>query len=478
MTAQCATHCPPRGRRIALILGIALFLTSAGSSLAAEIDGCVVAPTDGLGHEVLVGFEATASSDWVELGEDLLLCGSSQSIARDLGQLADRTEARGEFHEPPRLFDGPRQDLILVEGYRSADSSNPTEVVAQGGRLAVVRRSTADLYTDLPLGHGHTTAREIPWNRVLVRLGENLAPRYPRRELASPRIQGLVTSIDGPRWLADVATLSSWSRHSTRSGTEIALARDWIYDQLEALPGFTVELDPFQLGASTIHNIIGTLTGSTRPEEIVVVGGHYDATSQSGTLSPGAEDNASGCAGVIELARAFSSHPPPVTMLFVCYSGEEQGLNGSEHQVDELQASGDDERVIHMLNMDMIGYTADADLDCLLETEDEFADLLTPYAEAAAAHTTLRIVTSLFAFGSDHVPFIDAGMPGLLTIENDWDQYPDYHSSGDVIANVDLDMGYQTLRMNVAALATLMDFDQSLFSDGFESGDATAWTQP
>lgn len=479
MTTEHLSSLKSRAGWTALLLCTALVLTLPGESLASEADRCVVVSTVGFGHDGLTVFEATTTSRWVELGGDLLLCGSSRSVAGDLVQVAAKAEASAGFHFQWRSFEGPPQDLLLVQGFRKVGSSNPTEVVARGGRLAIVRRSTADLYSDLPLGHGHTTAREIPWNRVLVRLGENLAPRDRRSGPASPVVQGLIASIDGPRWLADVATLSAWSRHSTRSGTQIELARDWIEDQLGALPGFSVELDPFQLGSSTIHNVIGTLAGSTRPDEIVVVGGHYDATSEPDSLSPGAEDNATGCAGVIELARAFSSHPPPVTMLFVCYSGEEQGLNGSEHQVAELQASGDDDRVIHMLNMDMIGYTADADLDCLLETEDEFADLLVPYAAAAAQHTTLRIETSLFAFGSDHVPFLDAGMSALLTIENDWDEYPQYHSSGDVVANVDLEMGYQTLRMNVAALAAIMDFDESLlFSDGFESGDATAWTQP
>ena len=160
---------------------------------------------------------------------------------------------------------------------------------------------------------------------------------------------------------------------------------------------------------------------------------------------------------------------PPSTMRFVCYSGEEQGLRGSQHQVGDLIASGEDDRVVHMLNMDMIGYTGDAELDCLLETEDEFAYLLDAYADAAARYTTLSIATSLFAFGSDHVPFIDAGMPALLTIENDWDSYPHYHRSTDVAANVSLDMGYQTLRMNVATLADLMGVDSArLFASGFE----------
>jgi hypothetical protein len=68
-------------------------------------------------------------------------------------------------------------------------------------------------------------------------------------------------------------------------------------------------------------------------------------------------------------------------------------------------------------------------------------------------------------------------MPALLVIENDWDSYPAYHRIDDVPANVDLAMGGETLRMNVATMALLAGAAGSseIFSDGFESGDTGAW---
>ena len=436
-----------------------------GTGWADSTNLCHTVNIVGSGYSELSPIERALQLSWVELGDELLVCGEPSRVRAVTASLDVLRSSRG-----------PLADLILVQGYRHrvVDSDGQpvsTEVLAAGGRLAVVRRSTADLYSRLPTGHGHTVVQEVPWNRVLVRRGDN---RNLSRLGAGthPLVTSLVEAVDGTRWRADVTTLSAWDRYSFR--TEIVTARDWIQNQFVGLPGMSVELDPFQLSGSTLDNVVGTLTGNLRPEDLIVVGGHYDATSPSAP-SPGAEDNASGCAGVIELARVFAAYPPPATMIFVCYSGEEQGLHGSKHQVADFIASGDDDRIVTMLDMDMIGYTADADLDCLLETAPEFAALLDPYANAAANYTTLRIVTTLNPFGSDHMPFINNGIPALLTIENDYSSYPDYHSSNDVDANVSLEMGYQTLRMNAGALGEIMGIGASLFADGFESGDLTGW---
>lgn len=422
---------------------------------------------DGLGYERLAETQSHPEVRWVELGTELLLCGGAESVYR----ASDGLRVLREIAVEPN-------DLVLMQGFRRS-LHDGRDVLASGGRFAVVIRNAPRIDDqadgDTHFGHAHSTTLGVPWSRVVVRLDVNRPPRSERTagspQVRSHQVDNLVTSIDGARWLSDVGTLATWDRHSLRSG--IAGARDWIQAQFFAMPGMSVQLDPFLLSGVTIHNVIATLPGSTRPDEIVIVGGHYDAIG--GTFSPGAEDNASGCAGVIEIARVFAARPPPATMVFVCYSGEEQGLRGSQHQVGDLIASGDDERVVHMLNMDMIGYTGDAELDCLLETENPFAGLLDIYADAAAQYTTLSIATSLFAFGSDHVPFLDAGLPALLTIENDWDSYPAYHQSDDVAANVDLDMGTQILRMNVAALAAIMGVGgEEVFANGFEASTVPA----
>jgi len=285
-----------------------------------------------------------------------------------------------------------------------------------------------------------------------------------------------VDQVNGNRWFDDVVSLASYNRYT--HSPDILNARDWLVSEFQALPNLTVTTQSFMVSGTTAYNVVATLEGARGADQWYVIGGHYDSTSQNPSVAaPGAEDNASGCAGVLEMARIFTTIQPEATVLFICYSGEEQGLWGSEAHVAELTASGDLSKVQAMLDMDMIGYTSDTDLDCLLETEDFAQSLLDPFIDAAADYTQLRIVTTLFAWGSDHVPYLDAGIPALLTIENDWSEYPDYHRTTDLPANLTIDMAAEILKMNVGALAGLIGADSSrLFADGFESGDLTAWS--
>jgi Zn-dependent M28 family amino/carboxypeptidase len=112
----------------------------------------------------------------------------------------------------------------------------------------------------------------------------------------------------------------------------------------------------------TVHNVVGYLPGETG--EYVVVGAHYDhlglggahslAPSMTGTIHPGADDNASGTAGVIELARWFAKQPKQKRgILFLTFAGEEEGLLGSAYYVGhpDLPLA----QAVAMINMDMIG---------------------------------------------------------------------------------------------------------------------------
>jgi Zn-dependent M28 family amino/carboxypeptidase len=288
-------------------------------------------------------------------------------------------------------------------------------------------------------------------------------------------IDALVGDVDPQRWFDDIVTLASFNRYTY--GAEIDLARDWLVQQFETLEGVDVTTPSFPVGDVTAYNVVATLPGTIRPDDWYIIGGHYDATSEDPyAAAPGAEDNASGCAGVLEMARILTHYPQEGTLIFICYSGEEQGLYGSDDHAGDLVAEGHADKVQVMLDMDMIGYTSDEDLDCLLETEPFAEYLLDLFADAAEQYTSLRILTSTFAFGSDHVPYLERGMPALLTIENDWYEYPDYHRTTDLPENIDLDMGGEILRMNVAAVAQLIGSDPgAIFWDGFESGDVSAW---
>lgn len=109
--------------------------------------------------------------------------------------------------------------------------------------------------------------------------------------------------------------------------------------------------------ATVISNIIATLQGSTEPNRVYVVSGHYDSrvTDVLNFIddSPGADDDGSGVAVSMELARIMATHKPAATIVFAAVAGEEQGLFGSDFQAQQLLEAGAD--VQGMLDNDIVG---------------------------------------------------------------------------------------------------------------------------
>lgn len=414
------------------------------------------------------GFAALEASPelawWIELGPRLVACGAD----------AARRAADERLPVSPLGLVNPDQ-LWLARGL------DQPELVASGFRVLAAERG----YTVLeavaaerpPLLAEHCRhqqlARLLPDTVVLRRIAG-------AAKAVDPAIQAIVDQLDGDRWFADVTTLQEWDRYSYRS--EVLTARDWIAAELGALPGLVVSTPSFSLPLNTGFNVIAVLTGTTRPEDIYVVGGHYDATSSScGSSNPahGAEDNGTGAAGVLELARVLTANPPAATVVFVAFGGEEQGLFGSEDYVADLTAAGQIGQVQGAVIMDMIGYSEDATLDVLLETEALATTQLNLMAQAAVDYTDLVVHESLFAWGSDHVPFLDANRPAVLTIDDDWDLYPYYHCTTDTIDKLaGPAMGTAILKMNAAALAEMAGAaaPATIFADGFESGNVSSWS--
>jgi len=248
-------------------------------------------------------------------------------------------------------------------------------------------------------------------------------------------------------------------------GTGIVSAQAWIIAQLEAIhkenSNLTITTQLFPVGSTPAYNIIATLHGYRDPENWVIIGGHYDSTSQStSTAAPGAEDNASGAAGVLEMVRAFASKPPPSTAIFVFFSGEEQGLYGSNYHSTQLVNEGNARKVRHVHIMDMIAYKAasNPNYEVLIETYPQFQVIFPVYTEAAEKYTDLKLLYSTNAFGSDHEPYLRKGIQAVLTIDGDWDSYPDYHRTTDLPSRCNSALGAKILRMGVAAIAAYLEY--------------------
>ena len=183
-----------------------------------------------------------------------------------------------------------------------------------------------------------------------------------------------LAGVDVARLEESVRTLAAFgTRHTLSSQTDplrgIGAARDWLFARFtEYAQGsqgrMTVELQSYVQEpasripvATTITNVVATLRGSQAPERVYVVSGHYDSRSSNVddavSDSPGADDDASGVAAVLEMARLMATRDPAATIVFAAVSGEEQGLYGATYLATQLKASGVD--VQGMITNDIVG---------------------------------------------------------------------------------------------------------------------------
>jgi hypothetical protein len=307
--------------------------------------------------------------------------------------------------------------------------------------------------------------------------------RAPAKQISAidPAIQALVARVQGARWRESVLTLSGYHRNTFNP--QLTQAHDWILSQF-AQAGLTTSSFNYSLAASegcpgsaaiTLANPIAEKRGSLRPNEWIVIGAHYDSRNinrceVSGT-QPGANDNGSGCAAVMELARVFANVPTDRSLRFMCFSGEEQGLLGSYRYVQALSAAGALGRIKLMINLDMIGHDPSATFKARIETTAEYQTLYPLFADAAAHYApelSLIQATGTQAY-SDHWPFIANGVPGIFTWEDGAAIYPQYHTAQDTFANMSNAEGLAqgVMRMDAAVIAQQARLLSDFF-DGFE----------
>lgn len=217
------------------------------------------------------------------------------------------------------------------------------------------------------------------------------------------------------------------------STADKTLVADYLAAKLAAW-GYDVAFQPFTHNRVACRNIVATRTGATVPGEVFVVGGHYDSTSQSPTsVAPGAEDNASGTAMVMELARLAAGRTFDRTLQFVLFDAEERGLIGSEFFVDDAVTAGRD--IVGALIHDMVAFHA-GHYAIRIEGQVPWESLMSAMAANVDALTDLGWQKDYYSWGSDHVPFQQAGYPAFLAIDYDYDAYAHYHRTTDTWAAI------------------------------------------
>jgi Zn-dependent M28 family amino/carboxypeptidase len=278
----------------------------------------------------------------------------------------------------------------------------------------------------------------------------------------------MLGELDERRIRATVEKLASFgTRHTLSSQTDpergIGAARDWIFAELSRYARtsgdrMTAEFQSYVQQpaaripvATTITNVVATLRGSTAPGRVYVVSGHYDSrcTDVMDAVSdaPGANDDASGVAVAMELARVLATRRPDATIVFAAVAGEEQGLYGSGQLARLYKAAGTD--VQAMFTNDIIGSsTADdgtrdprsirlfAEGVPTAETPQQAATRqsvggendspsrqLARFAETVAQNPATGMAVRViyrrdrYLRGGDHIPFLQQGYPAARFTE-------------------------------------------------------------
>ncbi|MBM3976177.1 MAG: M20/M25/M40 family metallo-hydrolase [Planctomycetes bacterium] len=276
------------------------------------------------------------------------------------------------------------------------------------------------------------------------------------------RISAVVAAIDQTRianWTTQLAALST--RRANLPGA--TTAQNMLVAELQSF-GYAPTLQTFNTSMS--RNVIAEIPGTLFPNKVVIAGAHYDSINAGGSAlnAPGADDNASGTAALLEVARALKlGGAYEHTVRCVFFSGEELGLLGSAYNAQQAKLAG--EQVLGMLNMDMVAFRLAGDaVDCDFTTNASSTSL-TGFADAISALHVPNWASwwdILDAGSSDHASYNNQGIPAAYFSEDLPDYFTQLHTLNDTVAIACNDFGLakliaQGVAATAAALAEPLD---------------------
>jgi Zn-dependent M28 family amino/carboxypeptidase len=286
---------------------------------------------------------------------------------------------------------------------------------------------------------------------------------------------------------ADEAALAKrLARHVERLAGEIRERNVWKHEALEEAASYierelrdsgryTVASQTFDVQGRSVRNVEGEIKGTSRPDEVVVVGAHYDSVSGC----PGADDNASGVAGLIELARAIAALRPARTVRFVGFVNEEPPFfqtseMGSLRYAARARERG--ERIVAMISVESIGYYADAPdsqrypfpFNLFYPSTGNFIAFVANVGSRSLLHQAMRSFRSharlpsegaaapaaIEGIGwSDHWAFWQHGYSAIMVTDTALFRYPHYHTVLDTPDKLD----YSRMALLVTGLRRVIE---------------------
>lgn len=277
-------------------------------------------------------------------------------------------------------------------------------------------------------------------------------PAVSEPKAAQPAVVALLAKVDANRLMGFAEAITMTGKRSAgqldvsaNSGNRQAM--DYIARTFKEL-GYSVERQCYKdRKADKECNIVARRASAGASKAILVIG-HMDSV---GYENAGADDNASGSAGVLEMARVLSSYKADHDLIFVTANGEENGIKGAYACVNKLRESGELSKVAWAINMDMISWNKDGIVE--IETNKEFSKHAEWVASLALTYTRQQPYIAMPAWGSDHVPLLEAGIPTYLSIEH-WENHnPCYHRSCDKLEGLRWDYAADIVKLNLAVIA-------------------------
>jgi len=241
-------------------------------------------------------------------------------------------------------------------------------------------------------------------------------------------------------------------------------AATYVAQQFQAT-GLAVSEDPFSHESRLFRNVVGTILGTTAAQEEVLVVAHYD--TKPGT--PGADDNASAVAAMIETARVLAPNSFQRTLRFVGFTLEEYGYLGSRHFA--RRARREQRRIVGVLDLEMVGFTSQrqrlppgirarktGDFIGVVGNRKSRSLVDAFVASARRASPSLPVESLVVGWNgyllpiarlSDHASFWDVGFPAVMITDTAFLRNPHYHQASDTLDTLDIPF----LTMVTAAVA-------------------------
>jgi hypothetical protein len=232
-------------------------------------------------------------------------------------------------------------------------------------------------------------------------------------------------------------------------------SRDWLITKFHEFGYDSVITDTFPVlsfeGYTGIaHNVIAYKEGTTYPRHQIVIGAHRDSYSSDFEFAPGADDDASGTAGVLEIARVLADVETPLSFVFIPIDAEELGLFGAYNYAGRAANRGDS--IVLMINMDMIGYSAGTDtISVVYAPDDYYANIWMDICDTLQG-VNIHPVPSLGAF-ADESAFYTYGYEVVGIYE--YFITPHYHTPHDSSVYLEFDYMSHIVKITLATAATV-----------------------